>query len=132
MRVDENPRFPADPGSLIRKLTDLFRQFGKALNDLLAWFGNTTTATNVTANATLGFGTTNVTATGKTLTLPSAATAGVGRELTVILTVAGWVAITCAGSDTVQVDGSQTSIRLDNDGASVTLRVLSLTTWGIV
>jgi hypothetical protein len=33
MRVDPAPRFPADSGQLIRKLTDLFRDYGRQVND---------------------------------------------------------------------------------------------------
>lgn len=34
MRLDPFPRFPADSGQLIRKLTDLFRDTAKQVNDL--------------------------------------------------------------------------------------------------
>lgn len=34
MRLDPFPRFPADPSQLIRKLTDLFRDTSKQVNDL--------------------------------------------------------------------------------------------------
>jgi len=61
MRVDENPRFPADAGSLIRKLTDLFRQFGQAVNGVIAGtqrlagalIGSTTDYTQFEADGTM-------------------------------------------------------------------------------
>jgi hypothetical protein len=133
MRVDQSPRFPADPGLLIRKLTDLFRQFGQAVNDLLEWMTGATASQSSAASATLStiYGSTLVTVSGTTQTLPSAAS-NQGREVTVIQGVAGWVDIVCAGSDEVAVDGGQTTIRLDQYGASVTLRAVAATTWGIV
>ena len=73
-----------------------------------------------------------VTTSGTTETVPKSTTALLGTDITYILAVPGYVDITTQGGDTVQVDGSQTTIRLDNDGASVTLRYLSLTTLGIV
>jgi hypothetical protein len=49
MKVDQNPRFPADSGSLIRKLTDLFRDYGRQVNDFSE--GKIAAATNATTAA---------------------------------------------------------------------------------
>ena len=37
MKLDPFPRFPADPGYLVRKLTDLFRDIAVAVNGLADW-----------------------------------------------------------------------------------------------
>lgn len=81
-------------------------------------------------SGTISTPTTVVTASGTTQTLP-AASGVVGYDYTVVLTVPGWVDIARAGSDTIEVDGSQTTIRLDNDGATVTLRAISSSAWGL-
>ena len=73
-----------------------------------------------------------VTASGKTVTMPAAAVGIVGHEWTVVLSVAGWCDIDCAGADTFIVDPTSATIRLDNKGASVTLRCVSASQWVIV
>lgn len=72
-----------------------------------------------------------MTATGKTVTLPAASTARIGKDWTVILGVEGYTDITRAGSDTLTLPTNDTTIRLDNKGASVTLRCLTASSWGI-
>lgn len=76
--------------------------------------------------------TTVVATSGTTQTVPKASTALIGSDVSYSLTVPGWLDIVTQGGDTIEVDGSQTRIRLDNDGASVTLRYLSASTLGIV
>lgn len=72
-----------------------------------------------------------MTATGKTVTLPAASAARIGKDWTVILGVDGYTDITRAGSDTLTLPANDTTIRLDNKGASVTLRCLTASSWGI-
>lgn len=72
-----------------------------------------------------------MTATGKTVTLPAASTARIGKDWTVILGADGYTDITRAGSDTLTLPTNDTTIRLDNKGASVTLRCLTASSWGI-
>ena len=72
-----------------------------------------------------------MTATGKTVTLPAASAARIGKDWTVILGVEGYTDITRAGSDTLTLPTNDTTIRLDNKGASVTLRCLTASSWGI-
>ena len=92
-----------------------------------------TTVTSVSANTALddNYNTLLVTATGKTMTLPAASTARIGRSWTIILGTVGYVDITRAGSDTIYLPTNDVTIRLTNKGASVTLECLSATTWGI-
>jgi hypothetical protein len=73
-----------------------------------------------------------VTATGKTITLPLCMGHRIGREWTISLATSGYVDIVRNGTATIRADGEQTTVRLDSDGASITLRCNSLTTWGIV
>lgn len=72
-----------------------------------------------------------MTATGKTVTLPAASAARIGKDWTVILGVAGYTDIASAGSDTLTLPTNDTTIRLDNKGASITLRCLTASSWGI-
>lgn len=72
-----------------------------------------------------------MTATGKTVTLPAASAARIGKDWTVILGTAGYTDITRAGSDTLTLPTNDATIRLDVKGASVTLRCLTATSWGI-
>lgn len=72
-----------------------------------------------------------MTATGKTVTLPAASASRIGKDWTVILGAAGYTDITRAGSDTLTLPTNDTTIRLDNKGASITLRCLTASSWGI-
>lgn len=76
--------------------------------------------------------TVNAVVTGLIVTLPAASTDRVGHTWTVILGVSGYVDVTVAGSDTFNLPTTDTTIRLDNKGASVTLRCISATSWSIV
>jgi hypothetical protein len=73
-----------------------------------------------------------VSATAKTITLPAASAARVGKDWTVILGTNGYCDIAAAGADTLTLPTNDTIIRLNNKGASVSLRCLSSTSWGIV
>jgi hypothetical protein len=72
-----------------------------------------------------------VTATGKTITLPAASADRIGKDWTVILGTTGYTDITRAGSDTLTLPEVSTTIRLRTKGASVTMRCLTATSWGI-
>lgn len=89
----------------------------------------TSSAVNVTLDDTLR--TVLMTATGKTVALPAASSARIGHDWTVILGVAGYTDITRAGADTLTLPTNDTTIRLDNKGASITLRCLTSSSWGI-
>jgi hypothetical protein len=91
-----------------------------------------TISTAVSLTLTNSLRTVYVTASGKTITMPAAASARDGDEWSVTLACPGWVDIARSGSDTFTIDGAQTAIRLDNVGASVSLRRLSSTSWGVV
>jgi len=72
-----------------------------------------------------------VTASAKTITLPAASADRIGKDWTVILGTAGYVDIARAGSDTLTLPETEITIRLDNKGASVTLRCLTASSWGL-
>lgn len=73
-----------------------------------------------------------VTASGVTVTLPAASTARIGKSWTVILGTTGFTTVARNGSDTLNLPDAETSIQLDEKGASVSLRCLTATSWGIV
>lgn len=73
-----------------------------------------------------------VTVTAKTVTLPAASIARIGKEWTIVLGVAGYCDIAAAGSDTLTLPTNDTIIRLNNKGASVSLRCISATSWSLV
>lgn len=73
-----------------------------------------------------------VTATGKTITLPAAATGIVGKTWTVILATTGNVTITRQGSDTIVLPTTDTSVIMYNKGDSLSFRCISSTSWAIV
>lgn len=134
MRVDAAPRFPADLSLLVRKLTSLFGDYGRWLNYLLTSKVAEDSVSTPSGSTALGDGdgTFTVTTTALTISLPAATAARIGREWTIILAVSGYVDIAVTGSDVIKVDGGKSSIRLDNYGATVTLRCLSASTWGLV
>lgn len=72
-----------------------------------------------------------VTASGKTVTLPAASAARVGKDWTVILGTVGYVTVARAGSDTLTLPVTATTIRIRTKGASLTMRCLTATSWGI-
>jgi len=73
-----------------------------------------------------------VTASGTTQTLPAASNSQVGDEYTIIFAAVGFVDIARSGADTLNLPVADTVIRLNQKGASVTLRCLTNTSWGIV
>ena len=73
-----------------------------------------------------------VTASGKVVTLPAASTARIGLAWTVVLGAEGYVDVQCTGVDTIIVSPLDTVVRLEQRGASITLRCVSTTQWVIV
>lgn len=74
-----------------------------------------------------------VTVTGKTITLPDATVARVGREWTVHLRVDGDMTITTNASDTIMTPiGPDTSVSVTIRSTSLTFRCISSTEWIIV
>lgn len=73
-----------------------------------------------------------VSVTAKVITLPAASASRIGKEWTIVLGTIGYCDIAAAGSDTLTLPTNDTIIRLNNKGASVSLRCLSSTSWGIV
>jgi len=66
-----------------------------------------------------------------TVTLPAASTTRIGKKWDVQLGVNGWVNITRAGSDTLLLPETETTVQIDEKGSTVTFRCLSATEWGI-
>jgi hypothetical protein len=89
---------------------------------------NVTSSTTLTSSGYTAF----IEVTGLTVTLTPAAANIISDEWTIILGVAGIVTIVPNGSDTINLPTTDNSISMTNKGASVTLRCLSATTWGIV
>lgn len=73
-----------------------------------------------------------VTASAKTITLPTAIPARYGREWTVIMNCTGYVDVAPDVSDTIILPGGSDTIRLTQIGSNVTLRCVSATEWVIV
>lgn len=71
-----------------------------------------------------------VTASGKTVTLPAATVARLGADWTVALATVGYVTIQPAGADTLILEDMP--IVLDEEGASVTLRCATASSWVLV
>ena len=105
-------------------LTDV--ELANARRDVLM----ATTAINLSLDDT--YQTVVVTASGKTITLPAASTARIGKVWTTILGVNGYVDVSRAGSDTLTLPETNTKIRLNTKGASLSLKCLTATSWGIV
>ena len=72
-----------------------------------------------------------VTASGRTITLPAASAARNGKDWTVIQGVGGYVDVTRAGSDTLMLPTNDTKSRLRTKGASLAMRCLTASSWGI-
>ena len=75
-----------------------------------------------------------VTATGKTITLPAASTASIGRTWTINFSTTGTLTIQRQGSDTIMTPTSatETSITVTERGTSIELKCNTATTWIIV
>lgn len=97
------------------------------------------TSTSVTSTAvdltlTTAHNTVYVTASGKTITLPAASTANIGRIWTVNFSTTGTLTIQRQGSDTIMTPTSatDTSISVTERGTSITLKCVSASTWIII
>jgi hypothetical protein len=95
MRVDASPRFPADMGQLIRKLTDLFKDYGKQLNDLSE--GRSSAITNGMSSVP----TTGTWKIGDFVRNTAPAEAGLATAKYVVI---GWVRITSGSGNTINTD----------------------------
>ena len=93
---------------------------------------NAVTSVAVDTTMTTTYGTYRVTASGKTMTLPACSSAILGREWTIVLATNGYVDIERDGTDTLTLPDNSAIIRLNNKGASVTLRCITTSSWGIV
>lgn len=87
----------------------------------------------VNTSLTDAYKTTYVTATGKTITLPPASAARIGRAWNIIFTTSGTCTVVCAGADTFAAPSSatETTLVMTVRGQSVVFKCLSATTWGI-
>ena len=72
------------------------------------------------------------TASAITITLPAASTARIGISWSITLGVSGYVDIARAGTDTIYLPTNDTTIRITNKGASVTLRCMTATSWSLI
>ena len=88
---------------------------------------------SVSVNTTLDdtYYTVEVTSSGKTITLPACSTARIGKTWTIILGTDGYTDITRSGSDTLTLPTTDTTIRLSNKGASVSLKCLTANSWEV-
>ncbi len=91
-----------------------------------------TTAVNASMDDTAA--TWIVTATGKTLTLPAASTARIGKSWTAHFATTGILTIQRAGSDTIMTPTSatETSVIANIRGMSLDFECVSATSWAIV
>lgn len=90
--------------------------------------------TSVAVNTTLDdtHKTVLVTASGKTITLPAGSSARIGKVWTVIFGTNGYCNIMPSGSDVITLPNNQNAVRLNNKGASLSLRCLTAASWGVV
>lgn len=88
--------------------------------------------TDVDLTLTDSHNTVYVTTTGKTITLPSASTARIGKSWTVVLDVVGNVTITRSGSDTISLPTTDTAIQLTVKGSSLTFKCVSSSHWVLI
>ena len=93
---------------------------------------NVTTVTTSTKTLTDAEQTVLVTFSGCLVTLPAASTSRIGKIWTVILGTKGYTVVQRSGSDTLNINTSETSVRLRTKGASVSFKCLTSTSWGIV
>ena len=95
---------------------------------------NNVTSTAVDPSLNDTHNTVYVTATGKTITLPAASTARIGRTWTINFSTTGTLTIQRAGSDTIMTPTSatETSISVTIRGTSMELKCNTATSWIIV
>jgi hypothetical protein len=91
---------------------------------------------SVAVNTTLDdtYQTTVVTASGKTVTLPAASTARIGKTWTIEFATTGTCTVVTSGSDSfpAPTSATETTLIMTQRGQSVSFRCMSSTTWGLV
>ena len=133
-----------DPAQSLQELKFQWAEMAGAANEVL----NKVTATksgylrlpehavssgvSISTSLTNAKRTISVTTSGLTITLPAASAEIIGQNWTVHLGVVGYVNIAVAGADVFVLPTTETTIRLDVKGSSVTLRCLTTNSWGIV
>jgi hypothetical protein len=95
--------------------------------------GNNVTTVSVSTALDDTHRTVLVDTSGVTVTLPAASSARIGQDWTVAFTGTGYVDVAAAGSDDIVIEDTSTeTIRLDEKGASLTVRCATATSWVIV
>ena len=105
MRLDPFPRFPSDKAQLERKLTDLFRDTARQVNDLSE---GRVSATN---NAATSVPTTGTWAAGDFVRNSAPAEAGSSGSKYV---VTGWIRLTSGSGNTLNTDWVATRVLTGN------------------
>lgn len=105
MRLDPFPRFPADPSQLIRKLTDLFRDTAKQVNDL------TEGRMSARTNAATSVPTTGTWRKGDFVVNSAPAESGVALSKYV---VTGWIRLTDGSANVMNTDWVQNRVFTGN------------------
>lgn len=95
MRLDPFPRFPAEPAQMLRKLTDLFRDTAKQVNDL------TEGRINAVTNAANSVPTTGTWAQGDFVRNSTPSEAGTAGSKYVIT---GWLRLTSGSNNVLNTD----------------------------
>lgn len=95
MRLDPFPRFPAEPAQMLRKLTDLFRDTAKQVNDL------TEGRINAVTNAASSVPTTGTWAQGDFVRNSTPSEAGTAGSKYVIT---GWLRLTSGSNNVLNTD----------------------------
>ena len=95
MRLDPFPRFPAEPAQMLRKLTDLFRDTAKQVNDL------TEGRINAVTNAATSVPTTGSWAQGDFVRNSTPSEAGTAGSKYV---VTGWLRLTSGSNNVLNTD----------------------------
>lgn len=95
MRLDPFPRFPAEPAQMLRKLTDLFRDTAKQVNDL------TEGRINAVTNAASSVPTTGSWAQGDFVRNSAPSEAGTAGSKYVIT---GWLRLTSGSNNVLNTD----------------------------
>lgn len=105
MRLDPFPRFPADKSQVERRLTDLFRDHARQVNDLTE--GRVSAVTNA-ASAVPTTGTWNQGDFIRKLNTVEAGTAGAKYVIT------GWIRLTSGSNNTLNTDWVEARVLTGN------------------